>query len=517
MRANGVLRSFRLRLVLAFSLVVAFALALVIATLPRFLDGYFLQQEQESLKSRADAVATSVEQQLKVYGNGTSLPPPILMNATATTPVTPSITTVDALGDAEGGFLRNLTPQVAMADVTVKIMAAPGDTEAAYQLSVLLPDSAGKPGQQREPLTATSNAIQLSDVYWKSNATVAPLRVITATLSNPFTNRAQTTSTIGSVLIGVALLALMVAIVASLLLAQRLTNPIRRLETAARSLADGHLDSRVTISATETTEIAELAGAFNNMADGLQESIDVISQDRDRSRAFLADVSHELRTPIAALRTFNELLQAGAGEDTRTRTEFLQQSGRQIDRLEWLATNLLELSKLDSGLVALDLRPDDLRTAVENAMEQAQPVADAKGVKLAMHVPDSPVRQPHDPPRIGQVLSNLVANAVRFTPTGGKVDVDLEPTETGAQLTVTDTGIGIPSEELPHVFERFYRGTASLDERDSGSGLGLAIVKSIVDMHRGRITIQSAPGAGTQVVVTLPRHMTNSSPGAARP
>jgi signal transduction histidine kinase len=513
--ARGILRSFRFRLVLSFSLVVAVALALVIATLPRFLDGYFQQQEQESLKSRADAVATLVVQELQVYGNGSGLTGhPILMS---TTPVIASTSTIDALGNQESGFLHDLTPRVAMADVSVEIAASPDTVEPAYRVAVPLSDSAGKPGQQREPITATSDPVELPDLFWTSHAAGAPIRVITATLSNPFTNRSQTTGTIGSVLVGVALLALLVAIVASMLLAQRLTNPIRRLTTASRALADGHLDSRVAISATESTEVAELAGAFNDMADGLQESIDVISQDRDRSRAFLADVSHELRTPIAALRTFNELLQGGAGNDPKTRTEFLAQSGRQIDRLEWLATNLLELSKLDSGLVALDLRPDDLRTAVENAIEQAQPVADAKGVALAMHVPDTPVHQPHDPPRIGQVLSNLVANAVRFTPSGGKVDVDLEPTDTGAQITVTDTGIGIPPDELPHVFERFYRGTASLDERDSGSGLGLAIVKSIVDMHRGRITIQTAPGTGTQVVVTLPRHMTNSSPAAARP
>jgi signal transduction histidine kinase len=515
MRANGVLRSFRLRLVLAFSLVVAFALLLVIATLPRFLDGYFLQQEQQSLKLRADAVATLVAKQLQVYENTTSSNGhPILMG---TDPIIASPSTVDALGDAEAGFLHEITPKVAVADVTVAVDASPDATQPTYQLTVLLPNSAGKAGQQREPLTATSDPIELPDLFWKMNAQVAPIRVITATLSNPFTNRAQTTGTIGNVLIGVALLALIVAIIASLLLAERLTNPIRRLETAARGLADGHLDSRVTISPNETTEIAELATAFNNMADGLQESIDVISQDRDRSRAFLADVSHELRTPIAALRTFNELLQGGAGDDDRTRAEFLEQSGRQIDRLEWLATNLLELSKLDSGLIALDLRPDDLRTAVENAIEQAQPVADAKGVELRMHVPDAPVRQPHDPPRIGQVLTNLIANALRFTPKGGRIDVDLETTEAGAQVTVTDTGIGIPPDELPHVFERFYRGTAAMDERDGGSGLGLAIVKSIVDMHGGRITIQTAPGAGTQVMVTLPRQMTNSSPAAARP
>ena len=119
-----------------------------------------------------------------------------------------------------------------------------------------------------------------------------------------------------------------------------------------------------------SSEIAELAIQFNAMADRVEESVEIIRRDRDRSRDFLADVSHELRTPLAALRTFNELLMEGAGDDPEARAEFLESSGQQIERLDWLAQNLLELSKLDSGLVLLDLRPDDLRAAVESAAEQ---------------------------------------------------------------------------------------------------------------------------------------------------
>ena len=118
------------------------------------------------------------------------------------------------------------------------------------------------------------------------------------------------------------------------------------------------------------------------MAARLDESVAIIRRDRDRSRDFLADVSHELRTPIAALRTFNELLREGAGDDPATRTEFLESSRQQLERLDWLAQNLLELSKLDSGLVLLDLRPDDLRTAVESAVEQAEPTARRRGIAL---------------------------------------------------------------------------------------------------------------------------------------
>ena len=208
------------------------------------------------------------------------------------------------------------------------------------------------------------------------------------------------------------------------------------------------------------------------MADELQQSIEYIRRDRDRGREFLADVSHELRTPIAALRMFNELLREGAAEDSATRAEFLETSRVQIERLDWLSSNLLELSKLESGLVALDLRPDDLRTVVENAIEQASPTAERKGVTLTADLPSSPFRFPHDPPRLGQVLGNLVGNAVKFTPAGGRVTVTLARTREGARFTVQDTGVGIDAEELPHVFDRFYRGSRANEVRASGPGSG---------------------------------------------
>jgi signal transduction histidine kinase len=511
-RARRVLNTYRVRLVLAFALVVAVALGLVLATLPRLLDGYFQEQDRTSLQSRATSVAALVYGQLLVYQTlGTNLPRPILM---PTVPLTASNTVQLALGDASGGFLYQVTQSIALADLSVAIAASQDEPEPVFTVNVPLDSAAGAPGEQRESITATQS-VDIADVWWSQTPAGPPNRIITVTLSNPFTYRAQTTQTITSVLLAAASLALVVAIIASIVLTQRLTAPIRRLTRASRDLAEGNLDARASIARNESPEVAELSGAFNHMAERLQESIDVISGDRDRSRAFLADVSHELRTPIAALRTFNELLSAGAAADPQTREEFLDQSRRQIERLDWLSTNLLELSKLDSGLVALDLRPDDLRSTVEDAVEQSQPVADRKGIRLSVHLPEAALRQRHDPPRMAQVLTNLMGNAIKFTPRGGEVDVDLRPVPDGAELTVSDTGSGIDPAELPHVFERFYRGTSSETERGAGSGLGLSIVKSIVDMHGGRISIQSAPGAGTRVIVTLPRDMSNSSPSAA--
>jgi signal transduction histidine kinase len=195
----------------------------------------------------------------------------------------------------------------------------------------------------------------------------------------------------------------------------------------------------------------------------------------------------------------------GAADDPDARTEFLESSQGQIERLDWLAQNLLELSKLDSGLVLLDLRPDDLRAAVQSAVEQATPSARRRAVELTLKLPESPLRIRHDPQRVGQVVTNLVGNAIKFTPRGGHVDVVLAADPDGARIDVSDTGVGIEAAELPRIFDRFYRGSRANEARGSGSGLGLAIVRSIVDMHRGTVTVDSRLGTGSRFSVYLPR------------
>ena len=187
------------------------------------------------------------------------------------------------------------------------------------------------------------------------------------TLANPYTYRATAIANVTGLLLAIALFALGLSVLVSAALARRFTTPLRQLTEASRALAEGDLTRRVPAAQMRSgsSELAELAVQFNAMADRLEESVEIIRRDRDRSRDFLADVSHELRTPLAALRTFNELLKERAGDDPDARAEFLESSGQQIERLDWLAQNLLELSKLDSGLVLLDLRPDDLRAAVE--------------------------------------------------------------------------------------------------------------------------------------------------------
>lgn len=328
------------------------------------------------------------------------------------------------------------------------------------------------------------------------------------TLSYPLTYRHATEHATQAAIFRISLAATAIAAISGLLLGRGLTAPMRALTDAARLLGGGNLQTRAPEDGDD--EIGELGVQFNRMASQLQDSFSTLESERDALRTFIADMSHEIRTPITALRTFNDLLANGAAADEDVRDEFLNESGRQIERLEWLAQNLLDLSKFDAGLADLRLQTMDLRQLTEDVADDARAAGARKGVAVDYEPPPTPVTAAADPRRLEQALSNVMLNAVKFTPAGGHVTVSLGYSGNRATISVRDDGPGIPVEELPHIFERFYRGpsTATLA---SGSGLGLPIVQSIMQAHAGDVEIHSEFGAGTEVVLTLPRASTSPS------
>ncbi|MEO6578798.1 MAG: HAMP domain-containing sensor histidine kinase [Candidatus Limnocylindria bacterium] len=325
-------------------------------------------------------------------------------------------------------------------------------------------------------------------------------------VSRPFTSREATLDQIRSAILGAGLLALLAAFVFGVVAARRVTAPIQRLRRVAARVAQGDLEERATASGV--LEVDELSAQFNDMADRLLGSLRMLEADRDRLREFVADVSHELRTPIAALRMYNELQRDGAVDDP-TRAEFTERSTEQIGRLEWLSTNLLDLSRIDAGIFPLDMRDGDLRDPIQAVVQALSEVAVERRIGLESLVPAEPVELRFDRERIVQLMTNLIGNALKFTPSGGAVSVRLTAEDDAVAIEVCDTGPGIPRDELPRVFERFYRGTNTGDARASGSGLGLAIVRSIVDMHGGEIDVTSEVGEGTVFRIALPRRATN--------
>jgi signal transduction histidine kinase len=277
-----------------------------------------------------------------------------------------------------------------------------------------------------------------------------------------------------------ALVAVIVAAALAAIIAARLARPLRVIDAAARRVATG--DYRARIEPAGPEEIAGLADSFNRMAAALED------QERMR-REFIANAAHELRTPLTNLKGYLEGLRDGVIEpDPATYASLWEE----VERLVRLARSL---DTLASGDTASDspVSDVDLSRAVRTASEFAPPAALAAGLDLTVDVPAG-LRVRADPDGVAQVLGNLFQNAVRYTPSGGAIDVTARSVASDVLVTVSNTGSGIPAEDLPHVFERFYRVEKSRDPATGGMGIGLAIVRQVVEAAGGTVGAESADG-----------------------
>ena len=278
------------------------------------------------------------------------------------------------------------------------------------------------------------------------------------------------------------------------LLARGMTSPLRDMASATRAMARGEYDRRVVESSRD--EVGELARAFNRMAAELAEV------DRMR-RDLIANVSHELRTPLTALQaTLENIVDGVAPADQAT----LQTMHAQTQRLGRLVEQLLDLSRLESGSVPLNLQPFAVKPMLEQTVRESKLSPD-RGDRIAIRlaVEPSDLVIVGDAERVHQVVTNILNNALRHSPSDGSIEVMARTNSDGVRIEVSDEGPGIPAEEAGRVFERFYRSDQARTSRDGGSGLGLAIAKWIVDMHGGDIRAEPRTPRGCRMVVTLPK------------
>lgn len=316
-------------------------------------------------------------------------------------------------------------------------------------------------------------------------------------LDSPASSGEQIMAAMRQALLLAGLVAALVAVAAGLMVGRSLTAPILALSASANRMSSGDLSARAPIGGAG--EINRLARQFNTMAERLQASFAALSAERDALRRFVADASHELRTPVTALGNFIELLQGPAADDTAAREEFLAESQTQVKRMEWIMSNLLNLSRLDAGLVQLDCQPLDLADLLQSVAAPFAARAQADGIRLEVQLPADPIQVEVDRARMEMAIGNLIDNALKFTPDGGRVTLSGALQEGKVCIIVTDTGSGISAEDLPHIFERFYRGKTTRE----GSGLGLAIVQSILQAHSGEIRVESEPGQGSRFIFML--------------
>ena len=297
-----------------------------------------------------------------------------------------------------------------------------------------------------------------------------------------------------------ALVAALIAAVIGLFVSRGLTAPLASLAKAANQMSSGDLSVRAPVRSRD--EIGQLAVQVNQMAGGLETSFKELSAERDTLRRFVADASHELRTPITALQAFTDLMEGSASGDPQARAEFLAESQKQLARLEWITRNLLDLSRLDAGIESLERADYDVAGLTRSAASTFEPAAREKQIELVVTVPTEPAEVNCDRARFEMALSNLLQNALKFTPLGGRVELRAEVEESRVRWTVEDNGPGIPLEDQPHIFERFYRG---VNPGPEGSGLGLAIVQSIAEAHHGSVRLESQPGLGSRFTLEIPR------------
>ncbi|MEX5270151.1 sensor histidine kinase [Kocuria sabuli] len=308
--------------------------------------------------------------------------------------------------------------------------------------------------------------------------------------------------------VGVALVtALACALAVSASLARRLRGPLDVLTRAAQALARGRWGARVPAMGAGA-EVDALASAFNTMAAELERTEDV-------RRRMLSDLAHEMRTPLSVLGVYLEGLEDGV-------TEFDASTGavlaEQLARLTRLVEDIDDVSRAEEGRMVLDRSPAPVAQLLRSAADAAGEAYAAKGVGLRVDDGTDAAVLPVDPQRMGQVLGNLLSNALRHTPPGGDVVLGAAPhAPEGVVLRVTDTGEGMAAEQLTHVFERFYRGDTARDREHGGSGIGLTISRALVEAHGGTLDAASAgPGRGAEFRVVLPvRHTV--PPGTAAP
>jgi len=289
-----------------------------------------------------------------------------------------------------------------------------------------------------------------------------------------------------------ALLAAAVALLITYFLSRRISAPVKALTLAARQLGQGDLSQRV--QSKEKGEIGELAQAFNAMAENLGRS-------EQLRRDMIADIAHELRTPLSNLRGYLEAMHDGM---IKPGPDAILSLNEEADLLSVLVDDLQELSLAEAGELKLHCRKENIIKLLKQTVAVKQGQATAKGISLSSNLPKKLPLVSIDSRRIGQVLLNLIDNAITHTPQGGIITIAARQLDNWLEISVEDTGEGIPPEDLPNVFERFYRVDKSRARATGGTGLGLAIAKYFVEAHKGKINVQSELGKGSCFSFTIP-------------
>ncbi len=313
-------------------------------------------------------------------------------------------------------------------------------------------------------------------------------------LSTPVTELREAIQSVEKQLMTVFIAVAAAALIAALIFAVTLTAPIKALNSTIRRMGRGDLSARVHVRTSG--ELKVLADSYNAMAEKIE------NFDQSRSQ-FVQNASHELKTPLATMKILLENLIYQPDMPAELRAEFMQDMNHEIDRLSGIITDLLTLTQMDSQASSLHVEKVDLSALCEDTLHVLTPAAEKAGLSLQAGITPQ-VLLSGDASKLGQVAYNLIDNAIKYTPEGGTIRVALQSDGREACLTVSDTGIGIPEEDVRHIFDRFYRVDKARSRATGGTGLGLSIVRQMVQLHGGEIAVTSVAGKGSTFTVRLP-------------
>ncbi len=460
--------SLRIKISLSYVLVALLSVALIMVFTNMFLDKNFRKYVRQNQEQKNQQVITSISQQYKDNGSW-------------------NINMVETIGVSalENGLI------IKVKDISGKVI---WDAKAHNNGMC-----------QRIIEHTTQNVISrypnvkntYTEVPYAVNYNHAKVGVVEIGSYGPYylsDNDLSFINTLNKLLIGVGVFSLFFSLVLGSIMARRLSSPISRVISSAQSIAKGYFTDRISEKST-TKEICQLTTTINNLAETLEKQ-EVLR------KKMSGDVAHELRTPLATLQSHMEAMIDGIWEPD---TERLKSCHEEIIRINKMVGDLGRLAKYESESLVLNKETFDISELIQHIIYNFQSEFKNKEIEISFQGEKEEVFA--DKNKISQVVINLVSNALKYTPNGGIVNVRVKGAEDITEICVKDNGLGIPEEDLPFIFERFYRADKSRNRLTGGSGIGLTIVKAIIDAHKGRIEVQSKVNEGTEFIISLPKEI----------
>lgn len=287
-----------------------------------------------------------------------------------------------------------------------------------------------------------------------------------------------------------------IVIIMMFIMSRIFTEPIKRMIKVIQKMSEGHFEQRIQVNSKVHNEVVDLALACNQMTDQLEK----VESTRQQ---FVSNVSHELKTPLSSIKVLSESILLQEGVPQEMYIEFLHDINSEVDRMTAIINDLLTLVKLDQKEIPLNFKETDLGEMVEEIIKRLLPLAQVKNIQIN-YEKGKEISAMVDGMKLMLAVANLVENAIKYTPENGKVEVSLDGDHQNVFISVSDTGIGIPDEEVGRIFERFYRVDKTRDRETGGTGLGLSITHSTIMMHNGSIKVNSKEDEGTTILVRIP-------------